>query len=75
MLGSGQESGATRDAFHDLFIGNVAKIIAYLQHREKKQNKMETSGMSETELLRMQEEMFSKAREKYNAPVEDEKSG
>ncbi|KAF7509644.1 hypothetical protein GJ744_007682 [Endocarpon pusillum] len=39
--------------------------------REKKQNKMETSGMSEEELLRMQEQMFSQAREKYNA-VPDE---
>jgi hypothetical protein len=32
---------------------------------------METSGMSEAELLRMQEEMFSAAREKYNAGPDD----
>jgi hypothetical protein len=32
---------------------------------------METSGMSEEELLRMQEEMFSAAREKYNAAPEE----
>lgn len=42
-----------------------------LQTREKKQNKMETSGMSEEELLRMQEEMFSAARDKYNAGPDD----
>lgn len=35
--------------------------------REKKQNKMETCGMSEEELLRMQVAMLSQAREKYNA--------
>lgn len=32
---------------------------------------METSGLSEAELLRMQEEMFSTAREKYQAGPED----
>jgi hypothetical protein len=37
------------------------------QTREKRVNKMETSGLSDAELLRMQEEMFASAREKYNA--------
>jgi hypothetical protein len=32
---------------------------------------METSGMSEEELLRMQEQMFSQAREKYNAAPDE----
>jgi hypothetical protein len=32
---------------------------------------METSGMTEAELLRLQEEMFSTAREKYNAAPEE----
>lgn len=32
---------------------------------------METSGISEAELLKMQEEMFANAREKYNAKPED----
>jgi len=39
--------------------------------REKKQNKMEMSGMSTEELLRMQEEMFASAKEKYNAGPEE----
>lgn len=33
--------------------------------REKKQSKLETSGMSQEELLRQQEELLNKAREKY----------
>lgn len=33
--------------------------------REKKQSKLETSGMSQEELLRQQEELLSKARERY----------
>ncbi|KAI9785421.1 MAG: hypothetical protein M1816_000436 [Peltula sp. TS41687] len=34
--------------------------------REKKQSKMEQSGLSEAELLRQQEELFGAARVKYN---------
>ncbi|KAI9859685.1 MAG: hypothetical protein M1824_003657 [Vezdaea acicularis] len=36
------------------------------QSREKKQSKMEQSGLSEAELLRQQEELFGAARNKYN---------
>ena len=36
------------------------------QSREKKQSKMEQSGLTEEELLRQQEELFGKARDKYN---------
>ena len=32
---------------------------------------METSGLSEAELLQMQEEMFATAREKYNTGPEE----
>jgi hypothetical protein len=32
-----------------------------LQHREKKQNKIEQSGMTDEQLVAMQEEMFRKA--------------
>ncbi|KAH0363450.1 histone-fold-containing protein, partial [Aureobasidium melanogenum] len=35
--------------------------------REKKQSKIEQSGMSEEELLRQQEELFRSANEKFNA--------
>jgi down-regulator of transcription 1 len=41
------------------------------QTREKRVNKMENSGMSQAELLKMQEEMFASAREKYNPGSED----
>lgn len=37
------------------------------QSREKKQSKIEQSGMSEEELLRQQEELFRSANEKFNA--------
>ncbi|GAB7348845.1 hypothetical protein MBLNU459_g7553t1 [Dothideomycetes sp. NU459] len=35
--------------------------------REKKQSKIEQSGMSEAELLRAQEELFKSATDKFNA--------
>ncbi|KAI9803135.1 MAG: hypothetical protein M1833_001206 [Piccolia ochrophora] len=37
-----------------------------LKTREKKQSKMEQSGLSEAELLRQQEELFGAAKLKYN---------
>ena len=37
------------------------------QTREKKQSKIEQSGMSAEELARMQDELFRSAGEKYNA--------
>lgn len=40
------------------------------QHRERKQTKIEQSGMGHDELLRMQEELFKNAGEKYNAAAE-----
>ncbi len=36
------------------------------QTREKKQSKMEQSGLSEEELLRQQQELFQSANAKYN---------
>jgi down-regulator of transcription 1 len=38
-----------------------------LQSREKKQSKIEQSGMTNEELIRAQEELFKSAGEKYNA--------
>jgi down-regulator of transcription 1 len=37
------------------------------QNREKKQTKIEQSGMTEEELTRMQEELFKSATNKFNA--------
>lgn len=37
------------------------------QTREKKQSKIEQSGMTNEELIRAQEELFKSAGEKYNA--------
>jgi histone H3/H4 len=39
-------------------------------HREKKQTKIEQSGMSSEELIRAQEELFKSAGDKYNASAE-----
>ncbi|KAF2167755.1 hypothetical protein M409DRAFT_21906 [Zasmidium cellare ATCC 36951] len=39
-------------------------------HRERKQTKIEQSGMGHDELLKMQEELFKNAGEKYNAAAE-----
>lgn len=38
-----------------------------VQVREKKQNKIDQSGMTNEELIRAQEELFRSAGEKYNA--------
>lgn len=38
-----------------------------MQHREKKQSKIEQSGLSAEELQRQQEELFRSSTEKYNA--------
>lgn len=38
-----------------------------LKDREKKSQKFDTSGMTEEELLRQQEELFEKAKQKYMA--------
>ncbi|KAG2165324.1 hypothetical protein VTO58DRAFT_101777 [Aureobasidium pullulans] len=52
----------------------VPDLLEVAQHfksqqasREKKQSKIEQSGMSEEELLRQQEELFRSANEKFNA--------
>jgi hypothetical protein len=37
------------------------------QNREKKQTKIEQSGMTEEELIRAQEELFKSATNKFNA--------
>jgi hypothetical protein len=39
----------------------------FVQTREKKQSKIEQSGMTNEELIRAQEELFKSAGEKYNA--------
>ncbi|KAJ5885370.1 hypothetical protein N7495_009880 [Penicillium taxi] len=65
-------------ALHELgfseFVGPVLATVdehkEQLKSREKKQSKMEQSGLSEAELMRQQEELFRSATEKYNAVPE-----
>jgi hypothetical protein len=38
------------------------------QNREKKQTKIEQSGMTEEQLIAAQEELFKNATSKFNAP-------
>jgi histone H3/H4 len=49
-------------------VSNGTELTATSQSREKKQSKMEQSGMSPEELARMQEELFRSAGDKFNAP-------
>ncbi|KAI9833723.1 MAG: hypothetical protein M1826_006814 [Phylliscum demangeonii] len=55
--------------FHD-YVPEVQEVAnehkEQQKTREKKQSKMEQSGLSEAELLRQQEELFGAARVKYN---------
>ncbi|KAJ5726800.1 Histone-fold [Penicillium malachiteum] len=65
-------------ALRDLGFGDyISEVLAVaeehreqLKSREKKQSKMEQSGLSEEELLRQQQELFRSATEKYNAGPE-----
>ncbi|KAB8228930.1 negative cofactor 2 transcription regulator complex subunit NCB2 [Aspergillus alliaceus] len=65
-------------ALRDLGFGDyVPEVLAVaeehkeqLKSREKKQSKMEQSGLSEEELLRQQQELFRSATEKYHAAPE-----
>ena len=41
--------------------------LVYEQTKEKKQSKIEQSGMTEEELIRQQEELFRSATDKFNA--------
>ena len=43
--------------------------LTWMQTREKKQSKIEQSGMTNDELIRAQEELFRSAGEKYNTAV------
>ena len=53
-------------------IGNLLSALEYelttpLQTKEKKQSKIEQSGMTEEELIRQQQELFRSATDKFNA--------
>ncbi|OLL22399.1 Negative cofactor 2 complex subunit beta [Neolecta irregularis DAH-3] len=54
--------------FND-YIADIKEVAAehkeQQKSKEKKQSKLDQSGMSEAELLRQQEELFGKARERY----------
>ena len=45
----------------------AADYVHLLQTRERKQNKISKSNLSNEELIRAQEELFRSAGEKYNA--------
>jgi hypothetical protein len=46
---------------------NYAPSTNARQNREKKQTKIEQSGLTEEELIRAQEELFKSATNKFNA--------
>jgi len=43
------------------------KLLTDVQNREKKQSKIEQSGLTEEELIRQQQELFRSATDKFNA--------
>jgi len=60
---------ALQDLGFPEFVGEVQALVQehkeHLKTRERKQSKLEMSGLTEEELLRQQEELFGKARQKY----------
>lgn len=62
----------TRSRHHKLYVleqtfKQTYWLTGVSQTREKKQSKIEQSGMTNEELIRAQEELFKSAGEKYNA--------
>ncbi|KAF8427807.1 histone-fold-containing protein [Tirmania nivea] len=61
---------ALKDLGFEDYIEQIQEVAQehkeHQKSREKKQTKMEQSGLTEEELLRQQEELFGKARDKYN---------
>ncbi|EGW33436.1 class 2 transcription repressor NC2, beta subunit [Spathaspora passalidarum NRRL Y-27907] len=61
--------------FHN-YLEIINKIISehkeLLKGKEKKNNKFQNSGLSEEELLRQQEELFKKSRDRLNSQVKTE---
>lgn len=47
--------------------GMLTAVAPFIQSREKRVNKIEQSGMSEEQLIQLQQELFKSAGEKYNA--------
>ncbi|KAK4619907.1 NCT transcriptional regulatory complex subunit B [Fulvia fulva] len=62
---------AIADLGYPDFVPELEKVAAEFKtqqaHRERKQTKIEQSGMSHEELLKAQEELFKSAGDKYNA--------
>lgn len=42
-----------------------------MQTREKKQSKLESSGLSQEELIRQQQELFRSATDKFNSAPQE----
>ncbi|KAJ6037509.1 hypothetical protein N7499_002539 [Penicillium canescens] len=65
---------ALRDLGFSDYIADVLAVAEehkqQLKSREKKQSKMEQSGLTEEELLRQQQELFRSATDKYHAVPE-----
>ncbi|CAG8393186.1 unnamed protein product [Penicillium salamii] len=65
---------ALRDLGFSDYIADVLAVAEehkqQLKSREKKQSKMEQSGLTEEELLRQQQELFRSATDKYNSVPE-----
>lgn len=49
------------------FNAGSRKLLTGKQNREKKQSKIEQSGLTEEELIRQQQELFRNATDKFNA--------
>ncbi|KAJ9645898.1 negative cofactor 2 transcription regulator complex subunit ncb2 [Coniosporium tulheliwenetii] len=72
-----------KQALEDLGFGDMVPHIAQVASefkdtqakRERKQTKIEQSGMTEEELVRMQQELFRSATEKFNAGPQESTEG
>lgn len=60
---------ALKDLGFEEYVDSILEVAQehreHLKSREKKQTKLEQSGLSQEELLRQQEELFGRARERF----------
>ncbi|TGZ82885.1 putative CBF/NF-Y family transcription factor [Ascodesmis nigricans] len=69
---------ALKDLGFEEYIEQILEVAQehkeHLKSREKKQTKLEQSGLSQEELLRQQEELFGSARAKFNQQGQHEQT-
>jgi len=71
ILKVAQEHKVQQAVRQDTWMLECMESLTGVQNREKKQSKIEQSGLTEEELIRQQQELFRSATDKFNAGPAD----